>query len=636
MSTGYKPILWNKYKKQYDLILWGGIVIYLLVFIAYNISKFPQHNFNTILIRAFGTLAIILLHFVLLIGPLCRLSDKFLPILYNRRHLGVSLFIIAAVHGVLSLIWFHGNTDINPMLSLFTANKHYGSIAYFPFQTLGFAALVILAAMAFTSHDFWLSFLSPKFWKAMHMLVYIAYALVVLHVALGIIQFEKSPLLVVMLLAGVLVISMAHMMAAIKENKTDDTKPEKLNEDWQYVCKVGEIEDSLAKMAIINKERIAVFKYDGKLSAVHNVCKHQMGPLGEGKVVDGCITCPWHGYQYRPEDGCAPAPFTEKLHTYPLQLIGSKIYVSTQAMPEGTYIEPTIFQTVDESKNAVNDFFIGWSTNNKKVVFTASKIVAMLLSGFFILTAIVLTNQQKRISTFQINYEQVKEMQGWLTNMPVPMLTIIEGKDVNGNPLYKSILLVDAFKKGAGGAVQKVLAGEQKKYVTLAGYLSNNYISCGGGDKDSSYDCLSLCTQCITGTTQFPLMEIENGIYSFKASAAPFDLPGAAISKKIDTVITGEIIDPKCYFGAMNPGHGTPHLSCAVRCISGGIMPMVKYSISGKENYAILLGENGEPINNKVLDVIGRSLQITGGLASLNNWQVLYINPQMDIKKLAK
>ncbi len=626
MSAGYQPILWNKFKKQYDLILWGSIILYLLVFVGYNTFRFPHHSFNTVLIRAFGTLAIILLHCVLFIGPLCRMSDKFLPILYNRRHLGVSLFIIAAVHGLLSLLWFHGNSNISPLLSLFTANKHYGSIAYFPFQTLGFAALIILAAMAFTSHDFWLSFLSPKFWKAMHMLVYIAYALVILHVALGIIQFEKSPVLVVLLLAGILLISVTHILAAVKENKTDNIKPGNQHDDWQYVCNVEEIEDGLAKMAIINKERIAVFKYDGKLSAVHNVCKHQMGPLGEGRVIDGCITCPWHGYQYRPEDGCAPAPFKEKLHTYPLQLTGSKIFISTQALPEGTFIEPTIIPSFSENKNAADNYFIGWSGNNKKSVFSTSKWVAFSLLALLIITSFVLVTQQKGVSTFQINYNQVKDMEGWLENKPVPMLTIIDGKDENGNPLFRSILLVDAFKKGAGETVNKVLDGAEKKYVHITGYLSNNYISCGT-ESDSSHDCASLCNQCITGTTQFPLMEIDNGLYSFKTVTQPFELPKISILNKIDTTISGEIIDPKCYFGAMNPGQGKTHLSCAVRCISGGIMPVVKYMVSGKENYAILVGENGEPVNSRILDVVGLQLKIHGKLSVLNNWQVLYIKP---------
>ncbi len=632
MSSGYQPILWNRFKKQYDLILWGSIVLYLLIYIGCNILLFPPHNFNTILIRAFGTLAILLLHIILLIGPACRLSPKLLPILYNRRHLGVSMFIIAAVHGVLSLVWFHGNTDVNPLVSLFTANKHYGSIAYFPFETLGFVALIILAVMAFTSHDFWLSFLSPRFWKAMHMLVYIAYALVIMHVALGIIQFEKGPVLVVLLLAGLLIISTAHILAAIKENKTDNIKPEKLNEDWQYVCKVEEIEDGLAKMAIINKERIAVFKYDGKLSAVHNVCKHQMGPLGEGKIVDGCITCPWHGYQYRPEDGCAPAPFKEKLHTYPLQLQGNKIYISTQAMPEGTFIEPAIIPTGIEAKKVPGYFFIGWSGKNKKSVLSTSKIIAFSLVGLLIITSFVLVNQQRRNSTFQIDYNQVKQMEGWLQKKPVPMLTIVDGKDQNGNPLFKSILLVDAFKKGAGEAVEKVLGGADKKYVRLTGYLSNNYISCGGMANDSSHDCLSLCTQCIIGTTQFPLMEIENGSYSFKAVAAPFELPAIAPINKTDTVISGEIIDPKCYFGAMNPGQGKTHLSCAVRCISGGIMPVLKYEKNGEEHYAILMGANAEAINKKVCKYIGMPVVVKGKKAMVNNWEILYTDATINIK----
>ncbi len=630
MSAGYHPILWNKFKKQYDLILWGSIIVYFFIFIGSNIYFFPHHSLNTILIRVFGTMAIILLHIVLLIGPACRFSVKFLPLLYNRRHLGVSLFIIAAVHGVLSLNWFHGNSDINPLISLFTANKHYASIAYFPFQVLGFFALLIFAAMAFTSHDFWLSFLSPKFWKAMHMLVYIAYALVIMHVALGIIQFEKSPVLVVLLLTGLLIISTVHLLASFKENKIDYTNQELLNENWQYVCTVEEIKDDHAKMAIINKERIAVFKYDGKLSAVHNVCKHQMGPLGEGRVVDGCITCPWHGYQYQPEDGCAPAPFKEKLHTYPLQLIGNKIYISTKAMPEGTFIEPTIIPITSENKNVSDDFFIGWSGSNKKTVLFTSKITAFCLLGLLIITSVVLVSQQKRISTFQIDYNHVKEMEGWLENNPVPMITIVDGKDANGNPLFKSILLVDAFKKGAGETVSKVMAGAEKKYVHLTGYLSNNYISCVS-ESINNKDAASICTECIIGTTQFPLMEIEKGFYSFKAAKAPLDLPIKGFTK-IDTVINGEIIDPKCYFGAMNPGQGKTHISCAVRCISGGIMPILKYDIKGIEHYAILIGTNGEVINKKVIKFIGIPIEVKGKKTMFNNWEILYVNDIINIK----
>jgi len=48
------------------------------------------------------------------------------------------------------------------------------------------------------------------------------------------------------------------------------------------------------------------------------------------------VTCPWHGFQYRLEDGCAPAPFTEKLATYRLRLRAGMIEVDPRALPLGT------------------------------------------------------------------------------------------------------------------------------------------------------------------------------------------------------------------------------------------------------------------------------------------------------------
>jgi len=87
-------------------------------------------------------------------------------------------------------------------------------------------------------------------------------------------------------------------------------------------------------------ERVAIFRDGGTLSAVTNVCVHQNGPLGEGRVIDGCVTCPWHGYQYRLVDGCAPAPFTEKIATYRLRIEGEQVLLDPKPNPPGTPVEP--------------------------------------------------------------------------------------------------------------------------------------------------------------------------------------------------------------------------------------------------------------------------------------------------------
>ena len=105
------------------------------------------------------------------------------------------MFVPALAHGVFSTVQFHALGNVNPLVSLPASNIQFGSVAEFPFEALGLGALVILFLMAATSHDFWLHNLSAPVWKRLHMLVYLAYVLLVGHVALGALQSEPNPLL---------------------------------------------------------------------------------------------------------------------------------------------------------------------------------------------------------------------------------------------------------------------------------------------------------------------------------------------------------------------------------------------------------------------------------------------------------
>ena len=340
MGVNYAAVLWNRQKKIYDLVMIGLILLYLLAFIFITLTFHPDITQETLLIRAFGTLALVMLQIILLIGPLSRLNKKFLPLLYNRRHLGVTMFLMASVHGIFSILQFHSGGDVNPLVSVFTANTDYGSLANFPFQTLGFVALVILFLMASTSHDFWLKNLSPLVWKTLHMFVYLAYFLVVLHVALGVIQDDINPVLLGVVAVGASLLIVLHLTAGFQAIRSDNQTNSADEAQYLLVGAVNQIPNNRAKIIHHQGESIAVFKYDGKLSAISNVCKHQHGPLGEGRVIDGCITCPWHGYQYLPENGCSPPPFKEKVSTYDLKVVAGKVWVNPRPHPEGTRIEP--------------------------------------------------------------------------------------------------------------------------------------------------------------------------------------------------------------------------------------------------------------------------------------------------------
>src|SRR5215467_4761414 len=241
MSVQYAAISWNRQKRVYDITFLSLLTLYLAVFVGVGAWRNPNATAETLLIRALGTAAFLLLNVVLCIGPLSRLDRRFLPLLYNRRHLGVTTFLLGLAHGGFALFQFHALGNVNPLVSLFISNPRYSSVAQFPFQALGFFALLILFLMAVTSHDFWLRNLSAPMWKGLHMLVYAAYALLVAHVALGALQSETNPLLTVALIAGVTTVVSLHLAAAFRAKRLDSNKRAVSRHGFVEVCGVDRI-----------------------------------------------------------------------------------------------------------------------------------------------------------------------------------------------------------------------------------------------------------------------------------------------------------------------------------------------------------------------------------------------------------
>jgi len=168
------------------------------------------------------------------------------------------------------------------------------------------------------------------------MLVYLAYLLIVLHVVLGVMQHKIEPVFLVILLMGSTLLVTLHVSAGLREVRKDSRKYLTQKRGFVRVCRVTDIDRNRAKTFCIDKERIAVFRVENKLFAVHNICSHQQGPLGEGKVSDGCIICPWHGYQYLPSSGKAPHPYKEKICTYDVKIEHGLVWINPKPFPAGT------------------------------------------------------------------------------------------------------------------------------------------------------------------------------------------------------------------------------------------------------------------------------------------------------------
>jgi nitrite reductase/ring-hydroxylating ferredoxin subunit/DMSO/TMAO reductase YedYZ heme-binding membrane subunit len=344
MSAKFQMVQWNRAKITYDIIALIAVAAYIYSFmVAMRASASPGKvpAWADLRISAFGTCAFLLISLILCIGPLARLNKAFLPLLYNRRHLGVLAFIVAAIHGYAVLDWFIMRGSVPWIWHEITNAKDFARFVGFPMKAIGLFCLIVLFVMAATSHDYWQKVLRPGVWKAIHMAIYGVYVLMVLHVALGLMQRDYSPFIPISLglISGLVVF--LHLAAAFRERYAD--KAGEMSDGWIIVAAPVQIPDKRAKIVSApGGERIAVFRDGTVVTAVTNACAHQNGPLGEGEIIDGCITCPWHGWQYMMEDGRSPPPFKEQLATYPVRLREGVIEVHPAPLPPGTRAAITI------------------------------------------------------------------------------------------------------------------------------------------------------------------------------------------------------------------------------------------------------------------------------------------------------
>lgn len=97
--------------------------------------------------------------------------------------------------------------------------------------------------------------------------------------------------------------------------------------------------------------------------------------------------------------------------------------------------------------------------------------------------------------------------------------------------------------------------------------------------------------------------------------------PPATQPQRIEgtTTLVGELIDTKCFFGAMRPAVGKIHRGCAIRCLSGGIPPALRIVDSaGHESIVMLAGRDGRPAPIDPTDA-GLSVEASGSIEVQGN-----------------
>ena len=97
------------------------------------------------------------------------------------------------------------------------------------------------------------------------------------------------------------------------------------------VANDGDVAPGAVKCVRTGDRRIALFNQDGTLVAYDDYCTHVGGPVSEGPYENGIVTCPWHGAQFRVDDGAAlTPPAGGNLRCYPVRVDAGAVEIEIE------------------------------------------------------------------------------------------------------------------------------------------------------------------------------------------------------------------------------------------------------------------------------------------------------------------
>ncbi len=251
--------------------------------------------------------------------------------------------------------------------------------------------------------------------------------------------------------------------------------------------------------------------------------------------------------------------------------------------------------------DARDDFYVGYLPEAPRALARVTKTRVIGLALAVVALVPVLVVAQKPFSKAAFEFGSVRDFTGVVRLDPFPTLLVPR---VAGGP--SSYLLVASGKRGVGGLED--LVGRR---VSLRGTLIY---------RDDQ-----------------TMIEIEDGSVSPNGGIWTVQVDGRKVAADSfetrnedlgEHTYVGEIVDSKCFLGVMKPGNTKPHRACATLCIRGGIPPVLLVrDDTGRASYFLLASEEGEAVNQDVLDLVAEPVEITGRVLRYGDQLVLRADP---------
>ena len=183
--------------------------------------------------------------------------------------------------------------------------------------------------------------------------------------------------------------------------------------------------------------------------------------------------------------------------------------------------------------------------------------------------------------------QQRHTLSGTIITKPYPMIVAAD----RGDGKAGLVLVVESGKHGSAPRLDPF----EGKLMSLAGNLLH---------RDDNY-----------------LLKLAEGADAIKLLEQRSPASPASVSMGRQT-LRREVVDSKCYLGAMKPGIGNPHRTCAVLCLSGGIPPLVVTNDRPPRAY-VISDLAGNAATAEIADFVAEPLEVSGEVKSLAGTLVL-------------
>lgn len=245
-----------------------------------------------------------------------------------------------------------------------------------------------------------------------------------------------------------------------------------------------------------------------------------------------------------------------------------------------------------------DEFYIGWEAKAAPGIGKAVRVFALAVILAAMILALALAAVQHTIGVSVFEWGMVKKFSGILKSQPYPHLLVPRPGATGNEKNFSTYSLVAPFKFGLDREKLSALDG---KNVSLSGTLIY---------RDNQTMVEALPDSIIVAEHQSPM------------------LTGTETIPLGRQTLIGEIVDSKCFLGVMNPGQLLPHRACAIRCISGGVPPVLLVrQKTGPAIYLLLVSADGKPVNQQVLDMVAEPVQISGEVERQGDWLILRADP---------